>query len=371
MPADRREFAAVLQDLGIGRTSATVPPLGEQLRQAGELRMRTLVLNLLPTQPEFALPAALTRLAMEDVRAGLGAIQGVVKARRVMVVVDRHDRFVRRAWKRAGRAEGKDGAGVGLTVIGLLNKYPQGHPTVLLRTLFGTRLGVDALPPRVGRVIVDPVACWGLGRWLRTGQAMDERPVQLFVEGAADARLVMGRPGETVAAFCERYGVDTAVPPPSPPNGGMPGGRRQVIVNGMLAGEEVDPAGAVIETWTESVAVRPAAAPEPAAACIACGWCVDVCPTALTPVRLLELGRRIPTGVEVAHGATAKRGGAVVALLKSREARESLHCIGCGLCSYVCPTRLPLTQETVRLRVRVAAAGGRSVGERARGDGPE
>jgi electron transport complex protein RnfC len=366
LPQHRRDLAALLEELGIRRTSAVVPSLAEQLRHlggggagGGEGRPRALVVNLLPAQPEFALGAALTRLALEDLRMGVHALHHILRPRNLLIVFDRHDRETRRAWRRVARQRLFP-----LELRPVLNRYPQAHPTILMRTLWGKRLQVDALPSRFNRVMIDPVTPWALGRYLRTKQPFTDRPVQLFVEergtrtanraaedgrgvgGAgregAGARLLMAHVGETVAACCARYHVEP--------------GRRQVLINGMLAGVE-GTADSVIDAATESISLREPVEAETPSACLSCGWCVDVCPTALTPVRLMELNGRVPSGIETGPGAAMPvLAGGDGRVLRLTQARESLHCIGCGLCSYVCPTRLPLTQEIVALRTRVAAA---------------
>jgi Na+-translocating ferredoxin:NAD+ oxidoreductase subunit C len=211
------------------------------------------------------------------------------------------------------------------TIDLLLNRYPQAEPTILVRSLFGKKLPVGELPVRLGYLVVDAVTCWALGRYGRAGEKFTERPVQVFVPGSVP-RLVMGRLGEGLVEFCVRHRVPCAVE------------TMQVIVNGMLAGRHVEPGVMTIEADTESVTLREPLVPEMPSACLACGWCVDVCPTRLNPVGLMELGRRLGEA----------------ALKKSRAAAEARHCIGCGLCSYVCPTRLPLMAEAVRLRERIA-----------------
>ncbi len=120
----------------------------------------------------------------------------------------------------------------------------------------------------------------------------------------------------------------------------------------MLVGRAIDPATTRIDSATDSISIRNPVPPEASSACFACGWCVDVCPTGLTPVHMLEMAQRVdakapPEDSDIPTPA---------ALLRSADAHESLHCIGCGLCSFVCPTRLPLTAETLRLRLRVIAA---------------
>jgi electron transport complex protein RnfC len=329
-PKTRAELIDLLRTIHLGRTSAITPGMLEQVEDIGERRVRAVVLNLLPTQPEDALASALTRSGLEEMIRGLAAVRDVLHAKKVLIVVDRHDWRLRRLWRKAIRGQKP----ARYKIVKLLNKYPQGHPTLLMRSLFRKTVAVGKLPTQANRVIVDPVACWGLGRFLRTGEAFTQRPVQLFAPGCGEnpsPRVVMGLIGETVTDFCARFGVQFTPPSPQPPAADF-----QVIVNGMMAGSEVNPAIARIRADTESVAVRPRPALEQVTPCFSCGWCVDVCPTGLNPVNLLDLAER----------ASDPKAGE----LRSMEARESLNCIGCGLCSYVCPTRLPLTEETLRLR---------------------
>jgi electron transport complex protein RnfC len=119
-----------------------------------------------------------------------------------------------------------------------------------------------------------------------------------------------------------------------------------VIVNGMLTGRQADGGTLRIDAQSESIILRAPADIEKPAPCLSCGWCVDVCPTGLTPVHLMELAQK-----------TSTPAGTEAAVLRSRSAREARHCIACGLCSYVCPTRLPLMEQTLQLRARVAGAG--------------
>src|SRR5262249_36492210 len=99
---------------------------------------------------------------------------------------------------------------------------------------------------------------------------------------------------------------------------------------------------------TESIAIREVPAYEVSAACLACGWCVDVCPTALTPVRLMELSQKIPD--------TTLPSAPTPPAPLPPPPPESPHCIACRLCSYVRPSRLPLPPETLRLRALVERA---------------
>ena len=47
--------------------------------------------------------------------------------------------------------------------------------------------------------------------------------------------------------------------------------------------------------------------------------------------------------------------GSTIVDARTGDALESRNCIGCGLCSYVCPTRLPLATQIIRLRTEISA----------------
>lgn len=315
LPSDVAGLIGLLEQLAIRATSAINPSLLAQLQDLGTppRRIRALVLNCLPTQPESALPQLLARQGADDLLRGLDLVRRCMDVRRAVIATDRHDfssrRQLRKVLKRQPWRRG-------VQIARLLNRYPQAHPTLLLRSLYGKQLEPQALPTRANRVVLDPLTCWLLGVWARTGEPPRQRPVQVFVQDAPP-RILMAHIGETIGQLAARLEIPLRA--------------QQVIVNGMLAGATAD-AGYALDLATEIISIRPVPREEPSSPCIQCGWCVDHCPTALTPIRLYELA---PAG---------KRTGAAL---------EARHCVACGLCSYVCPTRLPLTAHVVALRAQV------------------
>ena len=69
---------------------------------------------------------------------------------------------------------------------------------------------------------------------------------------------------------------------------------------------------------------------EAAAACLRCGWCVEACPVNIHPAGLLDAAQLQDPALADAHGLGS--------------------CIDCGICSYVCPSRLPLLQSIRQMR---------------------
>ena len=165
-----------------------------------------LVLNLLPTPPEYSLGRRLTHLAMDDLLAGLAALRNALQRVCVGSGTDRQELSTWRLWRkarRAGRAavskKETSAASCG-QIKAMLNRYPQGDPTILCRTLLGSGCAWATCPPASASQW-SSVSCWAAGPLAAAGKRMIDRPVQLFVQGG-HPRLLMGRLGESITAFC-------------------------------------------------------------------------------------------------------------------------------------------------------------------------
>jgi electron transport complex protein RnfC len=71
-------------------------------------------------------------------------------------------------------------------------------------------------------------------------------------------------------------------------------------------------------------------------ACLRCSRCVDFCPTGLQPVAIKK-----------------KKKAQDVNMLKKLRADK---CVECGMCSYVCPSRIQVTDNTTKGKNRVLSA---------------
>ena len=317
-PVDAKSLALRLRQAGIGSYLLTLGSLADQLCDLDGRTPDLVLVNMLPVQPESRLPYALAKFEPERLLAGLRWLKAALPVKRWQVIMDLADRRGIKTFRR-GLAK------IRVKSRWVLNQYPQSDPTVLFWTRLGQRLPVGALPTRAkgsarGRVgltlLVDPVTLWALGGLAQGEMAILERPVELFAMGQTPC-VVKATLGVPLADLLTRHGFEIR--------------GKQCIVNGMLAGVEMDPQCAAVEPATALIALRDFPMMEKPSECFQCGWCVDHCPTGLNP-RSLSL-------LAMAKGGTS-----------AREAAEALSCVGCGLCSYVCPTRLPLAQDVLGLR---------------------
>ena len=98
--------------------------------------------------------------------------------------------------------------------------------------------------------------------------------------------------------------------------------------------------------------------------CISCGFCEEVCPAGIMPHllhRLLTLKEPAPTAAPAGgHGGHGAAGESAPlepseAGLEEAQLLGAELCVNCGLCSYVCPSKLELAYEIERGQQRIRA----------------
>ncbi len=298
LPETPEALRHVLQRLKIGHQDLWAPALLDQL--AGR-PVSDVVLNLVAPQPESILPRVLSEFELPQLITGLNLVRRCVSADRAILAVPRDESEMRYQWGAVAKKHP-------FIVRPLINRYPLGHPSILLRALVGLKIQPDTSPADAGVILLDPMTCWILGCWIEFGGVPNWRPVELFTHNAMP-RLIAANLGQPLSQIFSDAGIVYQ--------------KRQCIINGMMAGDLVDPEQTVLEPWIRIISLRPQPLVEQPVDCIRCGWCVSACPAGLNPAGLMAQVRMIDS-------------------LPAISAQEASACIDCGLCSYVCPSRLAL-----------------------------
>jgi electron transport complex protein RnfC len=137
------------------------------------------------------------------------------------------------------------------------------------------------------------------------------------------------------------------------------GGQAVELRTGDVLQQLIAPAGAVISPADLYLHVLPAAELAPPDPCIRCGWCVEACPTKVQPAAAFEAAQlRSLMAATPAEGPKAVRKAEAMKHKVDAMAEKAgvAACIECGLCQYVCPSRLPLL-KALRQFTRVGRPG--------------
>lgn len=211
-----------------------------------------------------------------------------------------------------------------LSVTG--NRYPAAHPTM---AFYAARAGSRRSPAMPsghnpverGVMMITPWTAIRIGRWFTLRRFDLVRPI--FIASASQSRRlehVYAMPGQPIATMHKslasaEHGAQTVLS--GNPMTGTP-----------LQKPRVCP---IDDLMLSILPTMQRAEPEP---CINCGWCMDVCPTRLDPVRML-------------NAATTRRDDAWLC-------DQLPWCIQCGLCTYACPSALPLAETFRRIETEMA-----------------
>ena len=341
--ADLAVWIDRLAGLGVTADRWASPDLGGQLRQALRRPVDTVVCNLLDSDPWLGVNRAVAAAFAVEVAAGAGLLGRLTAAKHVWAMVDQAEPAA--AWEPLRSAAAMLAGD--LRIAPIENDYPQPDPTLLVYAATRRRLRPGHLPTDQGVLLVDAAAAAAVGRAAlasvspalgpiaanrepgnesaladpRTAVAaasdglMARVPVVVYDQPADVARAVSVVPGTTVGEVLAFVGVPTAV--------------REVYAGSPLR-QRVARASDVIGPGELTLFAAPPQPVPPAAPCIGCGWCAEGCPTGCRPAGLLESAQQEDPELARRNGLDA--------------------CIECGLCTYVCPSRLPILAGIRQLR---------------------
>ena len=198
---------------------------------------------------------------------------------------------------------------VGIEVMPLETKYPQGAEKTLIHVITGKEVPSGALPMDVGVVVQNVGTAIAIADAVERGLPLIERVTTVTGAAIAEPKNLLLRVGDTfrnAIAMC----------------GGFKEEPMKVIAGGPMMGMAQANIDAPIMKGTSGILALTEADVNPGVErpCIRCGRCVSACPMGLIPSMLSILG---------------ERGAYPVA----KEEYDLLDCVECGSCVYVCPAK--------------------------------
>ena len=200
-----------------------------------------------------------------------------------------------------------------IDVLELPARYPQGASRVILKNAMGRAVPRGGHLTDVGAILFNCTTMGEIARYVRTGMPLIQRRITVMGDAIANPMNLMvyvGTPTREILDYC-----------------GLSCEPAKVIAGGPMMGTtQIDLDYPVIRQQSGLLALSEAFTQvAPTTACIHCDRCISSCPMHLAPIDIQK----------------AYRKGDTAAL---NELMADL-CVGCGICSYVCPAKQPLTQS--------------------------
>lgn len=200
-----------------------------------------------------------------------------------------------------------------IKLVPLMTKYPQGAEKQLIKSLTGREVPSGKLPADAGCAVFNIDTAGAIFRLFNSGMPMIRRIVTVSGPDIVSPKNVetrIGTPIKDLIEFCGGFS--------EPPTKLLMGGP---MMGTSLFSDEVPVIKGTngILAFAES---QPLHIPDPK--CIRCGRCVTDCPMGLVPTYIYR--------------------AFMAGNMDECKSFSPLDCIECGVCSYTCPAKIPLTQ---------------------------
>jgi len=315
-PAEVAQRVAAAGVVGMG--GATFPA-AVKLGLARNNPIPTLVLNGGECEPYLSCDDRLMQEYADEVIDGARIILHAIGGTRVLVGVESNKPEAILALREASSGFPH------ISVVAVPSRYPMGSEKQLIAWLTGLEVPSDGRSADVGVVVQNVGTAAAIHRAIRHGEPLTRRVVTVgggAVRTPRNLEVRIGTPISALIEFC----------------GGLISDPARLVMGGPMMGMAINSfdipvikgTGGVLALRTDEISQPDAAAP-----CIRCAACVSACPIGLLP---LEMAARIRADD-----------------LKGSVSLGLKDCIGCGTCSFVCPSRIPLVQYFNHAKGELAA----------------
>ena len=210
-----------------------------------------------------------------------------------------------------------------IQVFLLKDFYPAGWEKYIVQRVMNKTY--KALPSEVGAVVNNVATLVALSEAVEENMPLIKKLVTFTGEGLTAPQNVYVKIGALTNEVINNIG------------GYVKDVESHFVPGGLMTGKSLMFDSVVINRSLGSIIVLPKAKSAPLLPCLGCGKCCEACPVFLSPI-------------EIKRALDAKD-NAKLAELRAEK------CVACGLCSFVCPSRIELTDATTRSRAIVLKGG--------------
>lgn len=195
-------------------------------------------------------------------------------------------------------------------IVTVGNYYPAGWEVSLIKDTLGIKVKPRTLPSKYGIVELNVTTCQAIYQAVKFNKPIIDRYFTVTGDAITNPAQMVVRIGDTIPRVLESCG------------GFSTSENKVLILGGPMMGANLLMSDAVVSITVASILAfkHEVWEEEP---CVRCASCVYSCPTDLQPVNIMNAVKN-----------------------KDKDALQALdvaHCIECGLCSYVCTSKIHLT----------------------------
>jgi len=301
------ELRKVIREAGIVGLGGATFPAHVKLSPPPEKKIDYVIINGAECEPYLTADHRVMLESPSDIVYGLKVMIKALGAEKGVIGIEDNKSDAIKALEEAVADEES------ITVARLHTKYPQGAEKMLIQVTTGRKVPSGGLPLEVGVVNHNVGTAVAITRAIREGKPLIERVVTVTGAGVNQPANLMVRVGTLVSEVLEACG-------------GLKEDTRKLIAGGPMMGLAQPSADIPVIKGTSGILALTDldVSITESSPCIRCAKCVDSCPVQLLPTSIAQ---------------AAENG-----LFKQADKLHAMDCFECGCCSYVCPSKIPLTQ---------------------------
>lgn len=310
----KEEIIAIIKDSGIvGLGGASFPAYAKYLT---DKKIDYVILNAVECEPYLTGDYKILNNHLDEVLRGLRYIMKAVACDRGVIAIKENKKALIEKIKLA-IADQND-----LSIFLLKDVYPAGWEKYIVQRV--TKKDYHGLPADAGAIVNNVGTAQAICHAIENNQPLVDKIVTVTGEGIKNPQNVHVKIGTNLKEVIQAIGGYAADL-----------GDAYFIAGGPMTGKAVAFDNLIVSRALTSVVVMPKDIREVNPECMGCGKCGEVCPVFLSPIIIKE------TLEDNDNARLAKL-------------RPQL-CVECGLCSYICPSRIELTDAVVRAKNTVMA----------------
>lgn len=268
--------------------------------------INTFIINGTECEPYLSADYALMAQHTEEVLEGIRIANKVLNAKDIVITLEEQNKELVKFFAPFLKKEAYNA----FRIVVLPNEYPQGGELQLIKSITGIELARNKRPREIGVIVNNVGTIHAIYKAVVEGRPLISRIITLSgndLEEYGNFEVLIGTP---VSHILKESRVSSR--------------GKELVLGGPMMGKKVMNPDAPILKGSSGVLVLKENRKRKHN-CISCGYCVDVCPMHLMPMKFEEIYR--------------------VGKYFKLEKYNISNCIECAACEYICPSNVPLIES--------------------------
>lgn len=276
------------------------------VKYMGNCHITTVIINAVECEPYISDNYTIMKNQMDELIQGIKFIMKAVDVNKAFIAIKKNKVELIQKMKPYIDAE------LEISLFLVKDEYPAGWEKYLVQKIM--KRTYQVLPSEVGAVVNNAATALAIYKAVKYNMPLVEKMITISGRGLKNPQNVYVKIGTKLNDIIKAIGgyIDDL-------------GEAYFIAGGPMTGKGIPFDSMVVNRALTSVIIMPKLIDDTVYSCLGCGKCVEYCPAFLSPV---QIKNALDAG--------------------DKELLSEYHpekCMQCGLCSYICPSRIELTES--------------------------